>query len=192
MSRSAGTRGTFVEQARRRQIVDCTVAVVARDGFAAASLAAIAREAGISKPAVLYHFADKDELMTAVVTDVLGQFVAEVGGPVDAADGPAAALRAYVSAFLGYLGTHPEHIRFLVAGGSGAGGDDSRTADVARLIAGGVEVGEFTVTDPRVAATLVNGALDGVVGAWLADPGFDLAAARPEVETLIARMVGAG
>jgi AcrR family transcriptional regulator len=41
---------TFTEQARRRQIIDA--AVLARAGYGAASLAAIAEEIGVSKGAI--------------------------------------------------------------------------------------------------------------------------------------------
>lgn len=49
-SESGGQKApTFIEQARRRQIVEAAVATVAEQGFGAASLAAIARTAGVSK-----------------------------------------------------------------------------------------------------------------------------------------------
>ena len=61
---------TFIEQARRRQIVDAAIATVAGEGFGAASLAAIARTAGVSKGVISYHFAGKEELMEACVERV--------------------------------------------------------------------------------------------------------------------------
>ena len=42
-------------------------------GLRGVSLAAIAREASVTKPAVYYYFADKSALLTAVVTSVLEQ-----------------------------------------------------------------------------------------------------------------------
>ena len=45
--------------------------MVGRDGLPAASLGAIAREAGTSKPAVLYHFQSRQNLIHAVAARVL-------------------------------------------------------------------------------------------------------------------------
>ncbi|MCK9921199.1 TetR/AcrR family transcriptional regulator [Frankia sp. AgPm24] len=51
---------TFTEQARRRQLIECTIDLVSTRDYAATSLSAIAEAVGISKAAVLYHFASKD------------------------------------------------------------------------------------------------------------------------------------
>ena len=61
---------SFIEQARRRQIVEAAIATVAGQGFGSASLAAIARTAGISKGVISYHFSGKEELMQACVDQI--------------------------------------------------------------------------------------------------------------------------
>ncbi len=50
-------------EASRDAILDAAIRVVGRDGLPAASLGAIAREAGTSKPAVLYHFGSRERLL---------------------------------------------------------------------------------------------------------------------------------
>ncbi len=50
------------------QILSAAVRVLARQGYARTSLMDIAREAGMSKGAVHYHFPSKDDLMGAVLT----------------------------------------------------------------------------------------------------------------------------
>ena len=50
---------TFTEQARRRQIVEGALEVIAEQGYPQASLARIAEHIGIAKSAVLYHFTNK-------------------------------------------------------------------------------------------------------------------------------------
>ncbi|MFC6819328.1 TetR/AcrR family transcriptional regulator, partial [Nonomuraea dietziae] len=61
---------SFIEQARRAQIMASAIEVIAEVGFAKASLALIAKHAGISKGVISYHFAGKDELMEQVVDHV--------------------------------------------------------------------------------------------------------------------------
>ena len=68
-----GTSGqdlSFIERARRAQIVAAAIEVIVEEGIGQASLARIAGRAGISKGVVSYHFAGKDALMTQVVVSV--------------------------------------------------------------------------------------------------------------------------
>jgi AcrR family transcriptional regulator len=53
--------------AKRAELLDAAVAVIARDGFAGASLRKVAQQAGTSTGAVTYNFASKEELMAAVI-----------------------------------------------------------------------------------------------------------------------------
>jgi len=50
-----------------QQIVEAAIRVLARQGYARTSLMDIAREAGMSKGAVHYHFPTKEELMAVVL-----------------------------------------------------------------------------------------------------------------------------
>jgi AcrR family transcriptional regulator len=52
---------------RREQLLDATKAIVARDGFHAVSIEAVARQAGITRPIVYGHFRDLQGLLEALV-----------------------------------------------------------------------------------------------------------------------------
>ena len=52
---------------RREQLLDVTKVIVARDGFHAVSIEAVAREAGITRPVVYGHFGDLPALLEALV-----------------------------------------------------------------------------------------------------------------------------
>ncbi len=191
----SGRRGTFVELARRRQIVDGTIALVAEQGYAGATLSAIAARSGISKAAVLYHFAGKDQVIAAALGHVLDALVTGVGARVDAADGPAGMLEAYVRGMVEHWGEHPTHVRVLaevMAGGAGPADATSRWESVAGILAAGQQAGEFRAFDTRVLAVAIGGAIDGVVLAWLADPGLDLRDAADELVTAVRLAVRAG
>lgn len=182
---------TFVEQARRRQIVEGTIELVADEGLAAASLAAIAKRVGLSKAAVLYHFSSKDEVLAATVAHVLEALVAEVGGAVDAAGpDPRAMLLAYLRTFRTHLRAHRRHVRLLVEAGTAAPNDPSRWQNVASMIGAGQQAGVFGAGDARTLAVIVNGALDGLVGEWLRDETYDLDAAGELLDTAVLRILG--
>lgn len=52
----------------REKICEAAIAVAARDGLLAMTLDNVAREAGVSKGGVMYHFHSKDELISGMLT----------------------------------------------------------------------------------------------------------------------------
>jgi AcrR family transcriptional regulator len=187
---------TFTEEARRRQIIDGTIELVAERGPAAASLSAIAARAGISKAAVLYHFASKDAVLDATMRHVLASYATAVGERVDAADGPEEMLVAYLRGTMTYMRDHPAQVRVLVEGlvrdrdgarelAPGSPEQASRWQAVAGILEQGQETGAFRAFDTRTLALMINGALDAVVAEWIAAPDLDLDTAAVELETAV-------
>ena len=56
---------------KRRAILDAATEVFLTEGFAGASMDAIATAAGVSKPTVYNHFADKQQLFEQIVNDLV-------------------------------------------------------------------------------------------------------------------------
>jgi TetR/AcrR family fatty acid metabolism transcriptional regulator len=69
---------TFIKEARRAQIVAAAIETIAELGFDQASIARIAERAGTSKGVITYYFADKDDLVRAVIADVLAKGAAHM------------------------------------------------------------------------------------------------------------------
>ncbi|WP_156753662.1 TetR/AcrR family transcriptional regulator [Actinokineospora pegani] len=91
----ARTAGRSPEETRR--VLLGAAAEVFRDRGVSATLADVARGAGVSKGGLLYHFATKDDLVRALVQDMLDTFRADVTAAVDPDDtGPGRLTRAYV------------------------------------------------------------------------------------------------
>src|SRR2546423_11538675 len=68
MTTRAPSRPTrLTAEQRREQILDVTKGLVAREGFHAVSIEAVAREAGITRPIVYTHFRDLAGLLEALV-----------------------------------------------------------------------------------------------------------------------------
>src|SRR5436190_7159493 len=77
----------------QRALVDAAQAILEREGPAALSLRAVAREAGVSPAAPYHHFKDKGELLDAVAQEgwemldqVIGKAKAAAPSPADALD----------------------------------------------------------------------------------------------------------
>src|ERR687885_788089 len=87
--------------ARRAQILDAALHVIAEHGFRGASIKRIAARAGLKSPALIYwYFRDKDQLFEALLHDVapLLDHVADAEQLVD--EPPERVLALIASAFL--------------------------------------------------------------------------------------------
>ncbi len=72
MARTSG--GSARGIASREAILQAAVRVIGREGLWGASLAAVAAEAGASKPALLYHFGSREKLLREVAVVAVGVF----------------------------------------------------------------------------------------------------------------------
>jgi len=70
--RAGGARRTQAERSAetQRKLIDAAIAVLHRVGYAAATSALIAEEAGVSRGAMLHQYPTKVDLMLTVVSDV--------------------------------------------------------------------------------------------------------------------------
>ena len=60
---------SFIEKARRAQIVACAIETIAEVGYAQASIGQIAKRANVSKRSDFLSFCGQDELLEQVVTE---------------------------------------------------------------------------------------------------------------------------
>ena len=83
--------------ARRDLLLDAAERVVRRDGVARLTLDAVAEEAGTSKGGLLYHFATRDALITAMVERMTRSFTAALDTAIAADPEPCGRwTRAYI------------------------------------------------------------------------------------------------
>jgi len=164
--------------ARRDQIVQATIAVLAERGYTAASYDAICEVAGLSsKRLISYHFKSKDELLAEVLHRVTTDAAAFMRPALDAADGPAAKLAAYIRSNVEFIATRPDHVRAVQQIVFGQVPVPSEEADsaIARLIglfAEGQRSGAFRTFDALLMAVTLRAAIDVVAGRLVggADP----------------------
>ncbi|MGY1742209.1 MULTISPECIES: TetR family transcriptional regulator [unclassified Blastococcus] len=100
-------------RARREQLVDATLAAVARHG-AGVGMDEIAAAAGTSKTVVYRHFADRGELYVAVCNRVAGQLTAKLREAMASSSDPRAMVSAAIETYLAFLEADPELYRFVV------------------------------------------------------------------------------
>ncbi|WP_371784608.1 TetR/AcrR family transcriptional regulator [Streptosporangium subroseum] len=176
---------TFIEEARRSQIVACAIEVIATLGYANASLAKIAKLAKVSTGVISYHFDGKDELIQAVVAEVAG-IATDLMTPRIVAQATATdALRVYIEANLEFMRLHPKPLLALVeivthsrAGDGGPGPyaaqHEIAIADLEKVLTWGRRTGEFRDFDLRTMAIAIRGAIDAIPAQIVVFPDLDI------------------
>ena len=84
----------------REAVFESAAALFSRRGFDGVSVDDIARQAGVNKAMIYYHFADKLALYRAVLADGLSRMGATASGIDTSADRPAGKLDRFIEAFV--------------------------------------------------------------------------------------------
>ncbi|MGN9838058.1 TetR/AcrR family transcriptional regulator [Nonomuraea sp. H19] len=176
---------TFIEQARRAQIIECAIQVLATQGYAHTTMARIAKQAGISTGVISYHFGGKDQLIQAVVAEVArlatDMMVPRILAQATASEG----LRAYIESNLEFMRLHRQPLLALVEiithatreegdPGPYAAQAEAAITDLEKVLDWGRRTGEFRDFDKRSMAVAIRGAIDAVPARLITDPDFDL------------------
>lgn len=180
------TGRTFIETARRAQIMAAAIDTIAALGYGQASLARIAERASISKGVILYHFDGKDELIKEVHVELIARAAESIGPQIEAAQTGVGKLRAYIEGNIALVHEHRNHVIAIVEIALNArGADGSRLYDSARVEAGVALLrqllaafqgtGEFRADfDPQVMALAIRGAIDAVLPRLALMPDLDV------------------
>lgn len=165
------SKRSFIEEARRAQIVTAAIETLAEMGYVKASLAQIAKRAGISTSLIPYHFKDKDDLMEQTVIELSSAWTTYVEEQVAAGSTAREKLQICIEANLAYMGTRPKHftalleIVFNVRNADDTlryvmeEKDPSLTA-FEHLLAEGQQNGEFRQFNAHNMAIAIRGAID--------------------------------
>lgn len=194
----AQPKASFIETARRAQIIECAIDAIAELGFAQASLAQIAKRAGVSTGVTLYYFAGKDELIRAVVAHVYATGEALISPRVNGQASPRAALLAFIEASVDFIAAKPNHTRAVMniirAGRADANGsvfdpvvDEPRQAGFRGIFELGQQNGEFRAFSIDVMVATVVEALDAIPPQLASNPSLDLPAYARELVELFDR-----
>ncbi|WP_106581393.1 TetR family transcriptional regulator [Murinocardiopsis flavida] len=195
-SPSGRKRASFIEEARRAQIIESAIDTFAELGYANTSLARVAERAGISKSVISYHFAGKTELTEQIVEQVYSDIAQFVLPRTEKEATSTRALRANIRAVAEYMRGHRTQLLAL-----GEIFNNSRTAEGKRrfgvaysepvyeareaLFRSGQQAGEFRREfDPRVMSVAVQSAIDGMFAYWVTYPDHDLEAHADDLADL--------
>ncbi|GAA4383631.1 hypothetical protein GCM10023147_03050 [Tsukamurella soli] len=133
---------------REEQLLDAAVREFGAVGYAAASLAAIADRAGVSKALVLTYFGSKESLFVACVNGVGDPMIEAIERVITTPQPPVRMAEATLAAIFMVLESRPQAWNVINERGLPAGGPAAAAADrVRRTIAGQASRGVSRLTD---------------------------------------------
>jgi TetR/AcrR family fatty acid metabolism transcriptional regulator len=191
-------RPSFIEAARRAQIIECAIETIATLGYAQASLAQIARRAGISKGVISYYFSSKEALIEQIVTEMYAAATAFMVPQIAAESTARGMLQAYLRSDIAYIAAHRMQIAAIIEIVRNVrtkdgelryhpGWEKSDLEGLEAILRQGQEADEFRAFDLRIMAVTIRGAIDAV-GRFLVDhPNRDGEGYAQELVTLFDR-----
>jgi TetR/AcrR family fatty acid metabolism transcriptional regulator len=189
---------SFTGTARREQITRAAIEVLASEGFAATSIAAIADRLEVSKGILSYHFPAKAELLQGVVTLVLADAASWMTDRMGRATSFRGALHTYIASNLSYLDGHRQEILALtevLANARAVPGvpelfersQDEAVAALVALFDAGRAASEFGDVSSRMLAVALRATIDSTSASLRIDPEFDLSRFERELTQLFDR-----
>lgn len=186
---------TFIGRARREQLIEATIAVVAEQGYTGASLAKVAKHASVSKSVVLYHFRNKNELVEATVRQIYEEIWNFVRPYFDAQTSARGQLAAFIESEFAYMQDHRDRLLtlsyLLLNHRDSTGtlslmyrGESELMAALSGVLEYGQANGEFRAFAIQPMATTLTHAINGALRQWLSDPGLNLTEYARELVTL--------
>lgn len=194
-----GRRGSYAKGiAKREEILERALDVIAREGFRGASIKVLAESVGLSQAGLLHYFDSKEELFTEIVRKRDEVDMATYGSPLDDSpsmdrlrDGLLQVIR-HNSDVPGLVQLysqmsvdaadpqHPAHPFFLERG------RQLRGLFVGELVRSS-EAGAITDrVDPATLARIFQAVADGLQLQWMLDPDLDMAGVVSQLFDLLA------
>ncbi|PED05505.1 TetR/AcrR family transcriptional regulator [Bacillus pseudomycoides] len=189
---------SFIEKARRAQIVECTIETIAEVGYAQASLGQIAKRAKISKGVISYHFTNKKELLEQVVTDYYIACQSFICPQIEDQTSPKGMLQTYVESNLKFIDENRKHVFAVIEIVSNERTDEGKlrfAADhdetiflpIENILRLGMQEGvfrEFSTLSLRVMALTIRHAIDGFSLELMRNPDLNVKDYTKELITI--------
>jgi AcrR family transcriptional regulator len=174
-----------IDHIRRPQLLAAAAEVISERGVAATRIADVAERAGTSPAAILYWFESRDELLAEALTSAEDAFYAQFAERIEALGDPRDRLAALIDAsvtgddWVLWMELWTRALRDERLRGARQRLDDRWRAQIAAIVAEGVEAGVFTAADPQRTALELAALIDGLaVQVALGDRGVSPALMR--------------
>ncbi len=165
---------SFIEDARRKQIIESAIETIATQGYQRATLDLIAENVNVTKGVITYHFSNKDELIECVLERIVQEQRQHREARVSACAGAWEKLQAYIRADIDFYTQFPQFQTALIElWGSITTRDEKKTFEnnayspprlmLEAILGDGQAQGEFTNFNPTETAAVIIAMLDGLM-----------------------------
>ncbi|WP_293995846.1 TetR/AcrR family transcriptional regulator [Streptomyces sp.] len=180
--RRAGTRQALVRAARQ---------ILAESGDTSASIQAIAGRADVGFGSFYNHFDSKRDLFGVALEDAMEEFGQAIDERLHGVDDPAERLAGGLRLSARLAESHPEIMRIVCHSELGRICAGRGLAPRMRLdVEQGIASDRFTVVDPVIALSALNGSLLALVELWLSKPQVDIDQAAATMAEVLLHMLG--
>jgi AcrR family transcriptional regulator len=190
-------------EATRKQILEVTARRFAQHGYHGTSLEAIAKQVGVAKSSVLWHFGSKEALLYEVIQGVMGKWEKEQTAELLAIPDSRERLSKMVDAYKRLMRERPDTLLlFLTVMFEGIDSNAELTGKFREMYKGyraaiklaidlGIQEGVFRKdVAAEDIATLILAGFDGIFIQWYLDrDSFDLDRASENLKRLITRYI---
>ncbi|MBI5354064.1 MAG: TetR family transcriptional regulator [Chloroflexi bacterium] len=171
---------TFIEKARRKQIVEAAIASIAAQGYINTTIATIAAEVETSKGVINYHFDGKNSLIEATIQAILMEQWTFIKKDVEKQSSARQKLRAYIGASFEFMKAYRSHVvAWVDLWGSFSSIEEKRDFNIKsyepcrrhlqKILDLGWETGEFRQFNSSTLSSLIQAAIDGAMLQWVFD-----------------------
>lgn len=184
--------------APQKGIIEATIEILAKEGYAHTSIGSIARELKLSKGNIQYHFATKEILMQEAIAYIYNVAFRDIRPRIDTAGTPWERIQQFISGSIEFYQTYPTYIRALRElkfnfrpthhRSHAAVRYEKELADVAELLREGQQKGAFRPFDTTIMALTIRQGLDGL-SIKMSEPGYDIAHHEKELLEILRRAI---
>jgi|SRR5688572_8104846 TetR/AcrR family fatty acid metabolism transcriptional regulator len=162
---------------KRERILDAAERIFARDGFFAAKVADVAKDAGVADGTIYLYFKSKDDLLISLFESRMERVNHTLAAAIEPVAGARAKLAALIETYVGLVKDQPSTAEIMTVELRQSSRfmkeyDNPKFAELLRLIGGVIADGQAsgelgTAIPPAIAARMIFGVLDELATAWL-------------------------
>ena len=162
---------------KRARILDAAEKIFARDGFFAAKVADVAKDAGVADGTIYLYFKSKDDLLISLFESRMERVIDTLARAIAGVPSARGKLLALTRTYLGLVKDQPSTAEIMTVELRQSSkfmkeSENPKFAELLKLIAGvvadGQQAGELgDAIPPAIAARMIFGLLDELATAWL-------------------------
>ena len=194
------TKSTFIEEARRNQILEIALKEIETKGYRNTTIQDIAKKAKVSKGVIYYHFNNKEELLSAIWSALITELFEYRKRRVEMHGSAGDRLQAYLAANFEFLKQNFNKFTALYRMGIDLNPAETRNYPWSKqinercfnflsgILKSGQKNGEFRQFPTDRLTPIIQGAIDGLCLQWISAPElFDIDACGQMLLDIIER-----